>query len=375
VLSGPGGGRRPGAGVVLRGLVKRYGAVTAVRDVSLDIRPGEFLTFLGPSGSGKTTTLMMVAGFALPDEGSIEIDGRVVTDLDANQRGLGMVFQHYLLFPHLTVAGNVAFPLEIRKLDRATIRTRVAAALDLVQLAGLESRYPRHLSGGQQQRVALARALVYEPPVLLMDEPLGALDRKLREQMQLEIKRIQARLGLTVLYVTHDQTEALTMSDRVAVMREGRIEQVGPPDELYEFPVSRFVADFLGESNFLPGTWEAAGGAVGLRTDGGLVVRGPAAGSPPGRPGAAGLLTIRPEKVRLAPGDGPPPAPRPDEQAVPGVVGEVIYSGSVTQYRVAVEGAGTWVVEDQNRAAGRRLATGARVWVVWAAADLRGLPP
>ena len=369
-------GRRRGAGVVLRSLTKRYGPVRAVHDVTLDVRAGEFLTLLGPSGSGKTTTLMMVAGFVFPDEGEIEIEGRSVTFLDANRRGLGMVFQHYLLFPHMSVVRNVAFPLEVRGVDRATIRTRVAAALDLVQLAGFEDRLPRHLSGGQQQRVALARALVYEPPVLLMDEPLGALDKKLREQMQLEIKRIQARLGITVLYVTHDQTEALTMSDRVAVMRDGRIAQVGSPDELYEFPVNRFVADFLGESNFLQGTWTAgsdSGHAV-LQTEGGLRARVPEGRMTPGAPGTSGLFAIRPEKLRLERISGP--APTGDgEQAVAGVVSEVIYSGATTQYRVAVDGAGIWLVVDQNRGTHRRVELGQRVWVVWASTDLRILAP
>ncbi len=236
-----------------------------------------------------------------------------------------MVFQHYLLFPHLTVAGNVAFPLGGRGAwtgPRSGARVAGGPGPRPARRAG--DRHPRQLSGGQQQRVALARALVYEPPVLLMDEPLGALDRKLREQMQLEIKRIQARLGITVLYVTHDQTEALTMSDRVAVMREGRIEQVGPPDELYELPVSRFVADFLGESNFLQGRGrKPAGGGAVLRADGGLAR--PGAGrraSPPGPPGTAGLLAIRPEKVRLAPaervhrpGRGRTSRPRPASSA------------------------------------------------------------
>ena len=368
-------GRRPGAGVALRSLTKRYGSVTAVRDVTLDVRPGEFLTLLGPSGSGKTTTLMMVAGFVFPDEGEIEIEGRSITFLDANRRNLGMVFQHYLLFPHLTVGKNVAFPLQVRGVNRTTIRARVTAALDLVQLGGFEDRLPRHLSGGQQQRVALARALVYEPPVLLMDEPLGALDKKLREQMQLEIKRIQARLGITVLYVTHDQTEALTMSDRIAVMREGRIEQTGTPDELYEFPVNRFVADFLGESNFLQGMWQESGPGgrhAVLKANGGLLARVLPDGAPPGTPGTSGLLAIRPEKLRLAPASGPAPTGE-DEQAASGVVTEVIYSGATTQYRVAVDTAGTWVVVDQNRGAGGRLQAHDRVWVIWAPSDLRVL--
>jgi spermidine/putrescine ABC transporter ATP-binding subunit len=366
---------RPGAAVALRGLTKRYGEVTAARDVTLDVRAGEFLTLLGPSGSGKTTTLMMVAGFVLPDDGEVEIDGRPVTWLDPNLRGLGMVFQSYLLFPHMTVAGNVAFPLQVRRTERARIQARVAAVLDLVQLRGFEDRYPRQLSGGQQQRVALARALVYEPPVLLMDEPLGALDRKLREQMQLEIKRIQGRLGVTVLYVTHDQTEALTMSDRVAVMKHGRVEQVGPPDELYERPVNRFVADFLGESNFIQGTWRAGDGSPGasrvLDADGGLTARVPGAGGRCGAPGTRGLLAIRPEKVCLEPAGAA--AAAGDRQSVAGTVREVIYSGVMTRYTVGVEGTGEWVVVDQNRGARVRFRPDDRVRVVWSPADVRVL--
>jgi ABC-type Fe3+/spermidine/putrescine transport system ATPase subunit len=236
-----------GAEVVLAGLTRYYGETAAVREVSLAVGAGEFVTLLGPSGSGKTTTLMIVAGFVEPSAGDVRIGGRSVLGLPPHRRNLGVVFQSYALFPHMPVFDNVAFPLRMRRVDRTETRRRVAAALDMVQLGALAERRIHQLSGGQQQRVALARALVFEPPVLLMDEPLGALDRKLREQMQLEIKRLQRALGLTAIYVTHDQEEALLLSDRVAIMHEGAIHQVGAPAEVYERPATAFVADFVGE--------------------------------------------------------------------------------------------------------------------------------
>src|SRR5262252_3250474 len=247
-------GPSKGAEVRLEGLVKTFGATRAVDGVTLTAQAGEFLTLLGPSGSGKTTTLSCVAGFAVPTEGEVFIGGTPVTFEPPFKRNVGMVFQNYALFPHMTVAENLAFPLRMRKRPAVEIRERVAGALALVQLEGLGGRAPRQLSGGQQQRVALARALVFEPPVLLMDEPLGALDRKLRIEMQLELKHLHARLGVTVIYVTHDQEEALTLSDHIAVMNRGRIEQVGTPLDLYENPRTRFVAEFIGESNVVEGT-------------------------------------------------------------------------------------------------------------------------
>ena len=237
------------ATLTLTGLSKRYGEHIAVADVSLAIAAGEFVTLLGASGSGKTTTLMMVAGFVDPDAGSIKIAGTSLERVAPEHRNLGVVFQSYALFTHMSVAENVAFPLRMRRVARADARERAGKALEMVGLSGYGARRTDELSGGQQQRVALARALVFEPPVLLMDEPLGALDRKLREQMQGEIKNLQRSLGLTVLYVTHDQEEAMVMSDRIAIMRNGTIEQVGPAAEIYDRPVSAFVADFLGESN------------------------------------------------------------------------------------------------------------------------------
>ncbi len=235
----------------------------AVDDVTLDIAAGEFFSLLGPSGCGKTTSLRMIAGFELPDSGRVHVGGRDITDVAVHKRDMGMVFQSYALFPHRTVAENVAFGLRMREVPRADIERRVKAALAQVALTGLEERKPGQLSGGQQQRVALARALVVEPPVLLCDEPLGALDRKLRQQMQFELKELQKRLGVTLVFVTHDQEEALAMSDRIAVMNKGRVEQVGAPTEIYERPRTRFVADFIGEINIL----EEQGTARALRPE------------------------------------------------------------------------------------------------------------
>ncbi|MFF6949089.1 ABC transporter ATP-binding protein [Streptomyces iakyrus] len=234
-------------------LRKTYGDVVAVDEASMEIAAGEFVTFLGSSGSGKTTTLMMIAGFCEPDSGTITVGDRDVTRLAPQKRGLGFVFQQYLLFPHMTVRENVAFPLTLRGVPKDEIRRRVGETLEIAGLSGFGGRKPRELSGGQQQRVALCRALVYRPPVILMDEPLGALDKKLRDQLQVEIKTIQQELGLTVIYVTHDQEEALVMSDRIAVMRNGLIEQFDTPRELFERPRTPFVADFLGAANFLSG--------------------------------------------------------------------------------------------------------------------------
>lgn len=235
-------------------LKKQFNTVVAVDNVSLDIGEGEFLTLLGPSGSGKTTVLNMIAGFEFPSGGDVVLQGKSINSLLPEKRNIGMVFQNYALFPHMTVFDNIAFPLKMRKLPKPEIRQRVERALDLVQLVGYESRLPKQMSGGQQQRIAVARALVFDPPLLLFDEPLGALDKKLREHMQLELKRIHTRLKRTMIYVTHDQEEALVMSDRIAVMNSGRIEQVGPPDELYDRPANKFVANFIGESNLIEGT-------------------------------------------------------------------------------------------------------------------------
>ena len=359
-------GLEGGAEVRLHELTKTYGSVVAVRDVSVTIAPGSFFTLLGPSGSGKTTTLIIIAGFESPTGGEVFIDGRPVGHMPPHRRNVGMVFQHYALFPHMTVADNIAFPLRMRKVSKDEMRRRVEAALELVRLGGYEARYPRQLSGGQQQRVALARALVFNPRVLLMDEPLGALDKKLREEMQLEIKHIQQRLRLTVIYVTHDQEEALVMSDRIAVMRHGRVEQVGSPDDLYERPASRFVADFIGESNMLAATVSGVGGPAATLT----LARGAAVSAPladGARPGDTVLLVVRPERMVFL--DEVPEA----WNRLAGIVHEVVYMGETTKYVVRV-GQETVRVKQQNRLGAARFKPGDRVTIGWQVADGRILP-
>jgi len=347
--------------------------VVAVRDVSVTVAPGSFFTLLGPSGSGKTTTLMMVAGFAYPTRGEIFVDGVPMAGRPPQKRELGMVFQSYAVFPHLTVAQNIAFPLQIRRTPRAEIQRAVGEALELVRLQGYEGRLPRQLSGGEQQRVALARALVFRPRVLLMDEPLGALDKKLRAHMQLELKHIQQHLHVTVLYVTHDQEEALTMSDRVAVMRGGRIEQVGSPSELYDAPGSSFVADFLGESNFLDGIAVSAegGGRWRCRAAGGLEFLGVAAA--PLQAGQSITAAVRPEKVVPAEEAGEA-APGKSVNACKGVVEEAIYVGDATRYRVGLGPDGALTIKVTNRLATRPLSAGAMVALVWSPDETRLFP-
>ena len=286
-----------GLQVSIRNVRRDYGAVVAVDDVSLDINAGEFVSLLGPSGSGKTTLLMMLAGFEQPQSGSITIGGRDVTRVPPNKRDIAMVFQKYALFPHMTVAENIAFPLSMRNVDRSERARKVDAALEMVKLQGYGTRKPSELSGGQQQRVALARAIVFEPPVILMDEPLGALDKKLRQHMQIELKQLQRRLGATVIYVTHDQEEALTMSDRVAVLNHGRLMQYGPPRELYDHPADAFVADFLGEMNFIEGVVTEVGvGSCNVASAGSAVSAPSIAGL--GK-GSAVRLAIRPEFIEI----------------------------------------------------------------------------
>ncbi len=277
-------------------VTKRYGATTALDAVSLQVGRGRFMTLLGPSGSGKTTLLMAIAGFVTPDSGRILLDGAPIEHLPPERRHFGMVFQGYALFPHLTVAENVAFPLRVRHTPRAEIATRVAEALDLVQLAPLAARMPKQLSGGQQQRVALARALVFRPSLLLLDEPLSALDKNLRVSMQEELSALHARLGLTFIFVTHDQAEALSLSDEVAILNHGRLVQLGPPATLYERPATRFVAGFLGRCNIWPATPEPAG------PDGFTWTAGPHRFHQAGpSPGARTLIALRPEKLHANP--------------------------------------------------------------------------
>jgi putative spermidine/putrescine transport system ATP-binding protein len=277
---------------------KSFGAVQVIKDLSLDIERGEFVSLLGPSGSGKTTLLMLLAGFEQPTGGSIALDGRRIDHLPPHRREMGVVFQNYALFPHMSVADNVAFPLKMRGVGRPEIEDRVKRALDVVQLAAMRDRRPAQLSGGQQQRVALARALVFEPAVVLMDEPLGALDKQLREQMQLDIRALHKRLELTVVFVTHDQSEALTMSDRIAVFNQGIIEQIGSPRDIYDHPRSKFVAEFIGETNLLQGTvkgHDRDGTTVELNSSRQLTVPRSDALAP----GARVLVSVRPERILL----------------------------------------------------------------------------
>ncbi len=284
----------------LRQVSKRFGAVQAVIDATLEVQAGEFVSLLGPSGSGKTTTLMMIAGFEEPSTGSIELAGRQVHHVPPNRRDIGMVFQNYALFPHLSIAANIAFPLKVRGRSRAETEAAVQGALALVGLQEMAARRPAQLSGGQQQRVALARALVYQPKLLLLDEPLSALDKNLREQMQIELRRIHRQVGITTLYVTHDQSEAMTLSDRIVVFNRGRIEQVGAPLEVYARPASRFAASFIGDSNILDGVVGTA--ANQLRLPDGTLLHAARPLLP--NPGGGASLLVRPEDMHL----GPPPS-------------------------------------------------------------------
>jgi len=282
----------------LRGVVKRYGAVTALGPVDIDVERGEFLTLLGPSGCGKTTTLQIIAGLTKPSEGRLLLSGRDITELAPPYRDMGLVFQSYALFPHKTIAGNIAFGLRMRKVPKAEIASRVGRVLSLVGLPGVEDRYPHQLSGGQRQRVALARAVVIEPSILLLDEPLSNLDALLRKRMRLELRDIQKRLGITTIFVTHDQDEAFEMSDRVVLMNCGRIEQVGVPEEIYDRPVSRFAAEFVGEASLLDGRVVESAGRDVLVGIGGLRLRATSVG-PELRPGSAVILMTRPERVEI----------------------------------------------------------------------------
>lgn len=328
-------------GLRAEGLTRRFGDAVALDGVDLAVAQGEMLTILGPSGSGKTTLLKIIAGFETPDEGDVYLSGRNVTFLAPAQRDIGMVFQNYALFPHMTVAENVAFPLQMRKVPKQERKERVAEALRLVDLGDFGERLPRQLSGGQQQRVALARAVVFRPRLLLLDEPFGALDRKLREQMQLEVRRLQRKLGLTAVFVTHDQEEALLISDRIAIVQRGRIAQIGTPQEIYRQPSNRFVAEFMGESNMLHGT-PAGDGMVQL--DGGHRIPVPARDPMP--QGEIGLL-LRPERAQRM------EAGQQADTVLEGSILETIYLGETVKYRVALdiglELIARWPFEGQER--------------------------
>jgi len=320
----------PGNELDLRALSKSYGATLAVDAVDLGIGRGEFVTLLGPSGSGKTTLLMMIAGFVEPSAGEILLDGRPITPLPPERREFGMVFQGYALFPHLTAAENVAFPLRVRGVARAESERRVKEAIQLVKLGGFERRLPRQLSGGQQQRVALARALVFRPRLLLLDEPLSALDKKLRGELQDELKSLHQRVGLTFIYVTHDQEEALSMSDRVAILHHGKLKQVGSPGELYERPATRFVADFLGRSNFIRGKVAGfQGGGFRYSAGGERFVQ--ADPQPPAEASEV-LIALRPEKIQIS-ADGA----LATANALPGRIERWSYHGTNFQLTVATE--------------------------------------
>ena len=347
------------------GVQKSYdGETLVVKNLNLAIAPGEFVTMLGPSGSGKTTCLMMLAGFEAATHGEIYLKGRPINNVPPHKRNIGMVFQNYALFPHMTVAENLAFPLQVRKLRKAEIREKVARALGMVQMDAFGNRKPAQLSGGQQQRVALARALVFEPELVLMDEPLGALDKQLREHMQYEIKHIHEQLGVTVVYVTHDQSEALTMSDRIAVFDDGVIQQLAPPADLYERPENAFVAQFIGENNRLPGTVRAVeNGIARVALDQGPEVAALAVAC--GDAGNRTVLSIRPERVQVNHVTGP--------NRLDARVEELIYLGDHIRCRMSVCGQDDFIVKVPNSPEHAILREGETCTVGWNTEDCRAL--
>jgi len=354
--------------VSLTDIVKRFGDFTAVHKMSLDIAEGSFVTLLGPSGCGKTTTLRMIAGLLDPSDGEIAIKGKRVNDVPIHKRNLGLVFQNYALFPHKTVADNVAFGLKYRNVSKEETRRKVADALDLVQLPDLGARYPKELSGGQQQRIALARAIVIEPDVLLLDEPLSALDANLREDMRVELKRIQQRIGVTTVFVTHDQTEALAMSDQIIVMSKGRVEQVGAPEEVYNTPASEFVARFLGASNLLSARCTGiSGGEVALEVPGFPHFSIPAARAPKVVSTGPVRLVIRAEKLRLTDAG----SPDGDGLSVDAVVENVDYQGQSARYFLRV---GEHQMQAVNMIEDRPFAGDAKVTLRFKAKDCAALP-
>lgn len=343
------------------------GESLVVKNLNLSIVKGEFLTMLGPSGSGKTTCLLMLAGFETVTDGQIRLGGKPINNIPPHKRGIGMVFQNYALFPHMSVAENLSFPLEVRSMQRSEREQKVRRALEMVQMSGFEGRRPAQLSGGQQQRIALARALVFEPELVLMDEPLGALDKQLREHMQFEIKALHERLGVTVVYVTHDQTEALTMSDRVAVFNEGLIQQLAPPDMLYEAPENSFVAQFIGENNTLMGTVEGIeNGSALVRLENGELISAVAANV--SAAGERTLISIRPERVETDCSRLPD-----DAYKVSAEVLEFIYMGDVFRTRLNVAGNGEFIVKSRNAPNQHRHAPGDNILIGWRKDECRAL--
>ena len=354
--------------VAFRRVQKSYdGETLVVKDLNLELPKGEFLTMLGPSGSGKTTCLMMLAGFETATHGEILLDGVSINNIPPHKRGIGMVFQNYALFPHMTINENLSFPLEVRKMGKSDREAKVKRALDMVEMGAFGGRRPSQLSGGQQQRIALARALVFEPELVLMDEPLGALDKQLREKMQFEITNLAHRLGITVVYVTHDQTEALTMSDRVAVFNDGRIQQLAPPDELYEKPMNSFVAQFIGENNTLNGTVaEINGDRCTVRLEDGEMID--AVPINVSAPGERTKVSIRPERVEFN-------KDRLQEGAhtLKAEVLEFIYMGDIFRTRLRVAGNDEFVVKTRNAPDQVRLTPGTTIEIGWLPEDCRAL--
>jgi putative spermidine/putrescine transport system ATP-binding protein len=341
------------------------GATFAVRDLDLEVREGEFLTLLGPSGSGKTTTLMMLAGFEAPTSGDILLRGKSITRVPPHKRNFGVVFQNYALFPHLNVIDNVAFPLSVRGIGKREALDKAGRALDLVRLREFAARRPNQLSGGQQQRTALARVLVFEPVLVLMDEPFGALDKKLREQMQIEVKEIHDRLGNTMISVTHDQAEALTMSDRIAVFNDGRLQQVATPETLYERPCTSFVARFIGETNALDGTVESIsdGECAVILDTGERVIATPTAAT---NRGGRTSLSLRPERLSIG-------SAEEESNCFAGRISDVIYSGDHVRYLIAIFGRDDWVIKLPHRGESERFRRGDAVEVSWHARDCLAL--
>ena len=342
------------------------GKVLVVKDLQLDIEEGEFVTMLGPSGSGKTTCLMMLAGFETPTNGEIYLDGKAISSIPPHKRGIGMVFQNYALFPHMTVYENLAFPLRVRKIPKDEADKKIDKALSMVSLQGFASRMPGQLSGGQQQRVAVARSLVFDPQLVLMDEPLGALDKNLRESMQYEIKHIHENFGVTVVYVTHDQSEALTMSNRIAVFNDGKVQQLSSPDELYEKPVNSFVAEFIGENNtFVGEVSDISGGKCKVKIANTDILANPI--SVKGK-GEKTKISLRPERALINPSDQM-------DNIHSGKIEEVIYHGDHTRVRINLLGNNQFILKVPNSSANLDIKLGKDIKIGWNSEDARALDP